>query len=73
MGIEQIVSRQGKNMFEPVQNCFTFYCPDGQSSAHVYDEQDAELDEEKALASETDSHGCQQSLALPYITENDHN
>ena len=41
------------NMVEPVQNCFTFYHPDGVSSAHEYSERE-ELLANSEMANRTD-------------------
>ena len=56
-------------MLEPVQNCFTFYHPDGVSSAHEYSEQD-ELLASSENRSDATSIIAQQDLALSPPTTN---
>lgn len=51
-------------MLEPVQNCFTFYHPDGISSAHEYSVQD-ESPEKQELNTKPSSTVVQQNLSLP--------
>jgi len=58
-------------MLEPVQNCFTFYHPDGVSSAHEYSEQDEFLASSENRPDPT-SIIAQQDLALfPSATNKD--
>lgn len=56
-------------MLEPVQNCFTFYHPDGVSSAHEYSEQE-ELITSSENKLDATSIVAQQDLALPSPTIN---
>jgi len=56
-------------MLEPVQNCFTFYHPDGISSAHEYSDQD-ELKTNSENRSDSTSIIAQQDLALSPPTVN---
>jgi len=50
-------------MVEPVQNCFTFYHPDGISSAHTYPDQHEEPKNNETEKKAT-SIIAQQDLAL---------
>ena len=57
-------------MLEPVQNCFTFYHPDGISSAHDYTltqgcSDSNELSEHVENSTNTTTNIIQQDLALP--------
>ena len=52
------------NMVEPVQNCFTFYHPDGVSSAHEYSERE-ELLANSELANRTDTTSIVAHRDLP--------
>lgn len=50
-------------MIEPVQNCFTFYHPDGVSSAHEYSERE-ELLANSEIKPDPTSIVAQHDLAL---------
>ncbi len=56
-------------MLEPVQNCFTFYCPDGKTSAHIYPDENDVL-EHIENTQHTVSSGTQQKLILLVETHN---
>ncbi len=51
-------------MLEPVQNCFTFYRPDGKAPAHIYDDQGEALDPTENTQ-QSMTNGAQQNLILP--------
>ncbi len=50
-------------MLEPVQNCFTFYRPDGKTPAHIYSDHDNTLDRPENIQ-QAMINGAQQSLIL---------